>query len=1091
MPAQTRTQNNPTSPGSNNQHCVIVTVLEGRHFAKRTNCKLYAQCRFNQEILTTDPVPHVQNPIFDTELAWNLSTRALHFLRSQRSSLKLTVHSIDPVSARRETVGFVMLDLRAAKDSGGGGEKWWPLVNAKVASGGLRPELKMEFAVVVEGAAEAEKARVSGREKTLGASEKSGTGQPISKASVLVLPRPDEGYCQIGPEEGLGNEGGGDTTQFWRWAVTIAFAENLDLLLQPPPAPRGCHFALRILGRDFRTASFSDVKAPSFASEQICVRLRGSLKSIALFLKELGRVQIYFVKEDDTGTSGTALGFAEVRMDALVMVFGDDDGNGGVVEKVYPIYDMRMELPISATGATASVGVALSLAKEDPTDAENDGSVRDGFAVIGGPHRYGKRNHISGPKTVTESRADPKSNKNVGAEYGSDIENEGVSTGPEKSSPLVHNAAEPAHRSTSNFEWTPVAKPTEDPPLSQPEQARSPARKNPQSTNSVLHSAILPPPRPTSRSQIYVAPPWHQYRFSIELRSLRDIRLPASTHLYLRYAYPGFGTPGRVLTHPPTSVPARSAGGRTAWSEVYIPNAFCAFEFVMSGERLQTYLEAVPLVVEVCEKDGYTRDTVIGKADVDLHCVWDAPRMRVEIGGGSGGDQGDQRYLPTVRKWETLVAVVGSGKGTGTVKVADLRVLMSLEDFGPVEDHAVEVDGGKAEKSAGKRYPGHGMLEEGDSSMVAMPMQATPPGTPPESVLTGTRTTTSIHETAEYRVALELELWRAEEERKFREQLKAQEEELLTELTREWKRREAEREASHKKKLEEFKALELQMNTLVSELEVRERKLTKGEEELSRKKADLEREGERRLDEARDAARRVQEECKHRVEVEKARATEADAARGRAVREREMVEQRLKSVEDEFVAYRKQMNGMPEAMLRAQAASAAEESRMWKERSEILAKQKNAYKTKWATALKELARLRKEMETEREDGYRRRAREVEMLRAQALQKEELGNEKATLEELKRQMELLMMHSSVTKKVEQKEAGRKRKDSILSESEDGEEGRTDGGGGLSPWTLEEIGRLKRERDFLLETGMYTSDDELPRQLNRRVAQLKSG
>lgn len=58
-----------------------------------------------------------------------------------------------------------------------------------------------------------------------------------------------------------------------------------------------------------------------------------------------------------------------------------------------------------------------------------------------------------------------------------------------------------------------------------------------------------------------------------------------------------------------------------------------------------------------------------------------------------------------------------------------------------------------------------------------------------------------IRQTPEYRAALELELWKAKEEERFKNDLKLREQKLLIVFAEEWKRREAERESLCKKKV--------------------------------------------------------------------------------------------------------------------------------------------------------------------------------------------------------------------------------------------------------------------------------------------------
>lgn len=63
------------------------------------------------------------------------------------------------------------------------------------------------------------------------------------------------------------------------------------------------------------------------------------------------------------------------------------------------------------------------------------------------------------------------------------------------------------------------------------------------------------------------------------------------------------------------------------------------------------------------------------------------------------------------------------------------------------------------------------------------------------------RSPNDIRQTSEYRTALELELWKAKEEERFKNALKHREQKMLMVFAQEWKRREEERESIYKKKV--------------------------------------------------------------------------------------------------------------------------------------------------------------------------------------------------------------------------------------------------------------------------------------------------
>ena len=73
-----------------------------------------AEARFDGELLSTDPIDHVENPDFTQELAWELDKKSLQQHRLQRTSIKIQCYAVDTSTTMKEAVGYVVLDLRSA-----------------------------------------------------------------------------------------------------------------------------------------------------------------------------------------------------------------------------------------------------------------------------------------------------------------------------------------------------------------------------------------------------------------------------------------------------------------------------------------------------------------------------------------------------------------------------------------------------------------------------------------------------------------------------------------------------------------------------------------------------------------------------------------------------------------------------------------------------------------------------------------------------------------------------------------------------------------------------------------------------------------
>ena len=72
------------------------------------------EAKFDGELLATDPVLHSETPDFNQELAWELDKKSLQQHRLQRSSIKIQCYALDSETTMKESVGYVVMDLRSA-----------------------------------------------------------------------------------------------------------------------------------------------------------------------------------------------------------------------------------------------------------------------------------------------------------------------------------------------------------------------------------------------------------------------------------------------------------------------------------------------------------------------------------------------------------------------------------------------------------------------------------------------------------------------------------------------------------------------------------------------------------------------------------------------------------------------------------------------------------------------------------------------------------------------------------------------------------------------------------------------------------------
>lgn len=74
---------------------------------------MVCEAKFNNEVLTSDPVIHNEEPIFEQELAWELDKTSLRQHKLQRSAFKVQLFVVHNRSPVKEPIGFFMLDLRS------------------------------------------------------------------------------------------------------------------------------------------------------------------------------------------------------------------------------------------------------------------------------------------------------------------------------------------------------------------------------------------------------------------------------------------------------------------------------------------------------------------------------------------------------------------------------------------------------------------------------------------------------------------------------------------------------------------------------------------------------------------------------------------------------------------------------------------------------------------------------------------------------------------------------------------------------------------------------------------------------------------
>ncbi|XP_032482488.1 centrosomal protein of 120 kDa isoform X4 [Phocoena sinus] len=197
------------------QLLIVVSILEGRHFPKRPKHMLVVEAKFDGEQLATDPVDHTDQPEFATELAWEIDRKALHQHRLQRTPIKLHCFALDPLSSARETIGYIVLDLRTAQETKQA-PKWYQLLSNKYTK--FKSEIQISIALETDTKAPVDSFKAKGAPPRDGKVPASLSG--LDAKDIVAVLNEEGGYHQIGPAEYC--------TDFFMMSVTIAFATQLE-----------------------------------------------------------------------------------------------------------------------------------------------------------------------------------------------------------------------------------------------------------------------------------------------------------------------------------------------------------------------------------------------------------------------------------------------------------------------------------------------------------------------------------------------------------------------------------------------------------------------------------------------------------------------------------------------------------------------------------------------------------------------------------------------------------------------------------------------------------------------------------------------
>ncbi|XP_061672203.1 centrosomal protein of 120 kDa isoform X2 [Syngnathoides biaculeatus] len=549
------------------QLLLVLSILEGRDFPKLPRLSLEVQASFDGEQLTTDPVEHLDQPHFSTELAWELDRKMLHQHRLQRTPIKVQCFAVDPSNSSRENVGYIVLDLRSVQEVPQD-PHWHVLLSGKYTK--KKPSLLLSM--VLENDTKSTLLSVppatpqSPQEKK---APKVPKRLPDKLDAVLV---PEQGYHQVGPDN--------VATDMFVLSVTVAFATKLEQLipttLKLSSEAAGFFFFYTLLGNDISSEPFHNLLSPDFQPERTSVRICSSERVLRTFMSQQPPLQIHLC----CGTR--SLGSTDVPLSTLAgFPLGLEDG-AATVEGVFtlqPPSRVKRSLPLIPADLQPNVSVAVTLRREDvvpqlQTLANKDGSKKKSCAVF-----------------VCTAEDQP------------------ISSTPSKNppdvallSPQVTCLPSHIHQEMENHQEAQ----SHDVEAVAPSQAQG---------DGATSSVLICPSKPTIPQSA------HHYCFSLDLCSLRQTGLTHTIAATVRYSYEFFGSTVPVMTSRPVELHRNT--------DLSLPHSYCAFDFAAVPQQLQDNFLRVPLVLELWHQDRSSKtDLLIGRASLQLSHLLAAERSR-------------------------------------------------------------------------------------------------------------------------------------------------------------------------------------------------------------------------------------------------------------------------------------------------------------------------------------------------------------------------------------------------------------------------------------------------------------------------------
>ncbi|CAH8487645.1 unnamed protein product [Schistosoma bovis] len=600
---------------------VVIALITGRNFPNRPTYHLVCEAKFNNEVLSTDPVEHNEEPQFEQELAWDLDKTSLKQHRLQRSALKVTVSAVDSQSPVKEPIGFFMLDLRSCSTEKV--YKWYRILHSKYKSS---PAVFASIYLDIEG-------------QELVPNPKIKTGLAMSLSEADLIPRvynSEEDNQHFSIPTTMANIQSTNITWYTigprrlakeYFMLTFQFEEAFKLESLIPIEQSLCsgehiggfHFTCELFGITIYSNQFSQLMQVKFNSIEQTFYIKSTVDILRIYFVHITPLVIKFC------FGSHVLAHATVPVEQLIPFNDHILQNTAVLNKSFDLISEESDQQLKEyqskhTEDKPRVNINITLRRYPDKNAIQQRSI-----MTNNNSSRRLRNMTDSLNHISSLNLDPYADVNT----------------------MCSNVNE-------NYDQFVTSLPE--------------GKTLKQSSRTLERDDYLCPSKLLNVYQSMDGTPnWHRYCYTIELRSVKNIQgFDHELQLYARYVYPLFGSGAPVMTLPPIAV-ARN-------QEVILPHGFCAFEFAASPEELKTRLNDNPLKVEFFDRSQGTlaTDSFIGYSLIPLVSVFESSIVKAT-----------KESSTLVRRINDSVDMLAEQSNTNELKVVGQLVYsLQLEDFG-------------------------------------------------------------------------------------------------------------------------------------------------------------------------------------------------------------------------------------------------------------------------------------------------------------------------------------------------------------------------------------------------------------------------